>query len=268
MRGRGIRAFVGAQVVLATALLAAPAAAAPADFPHGTVEHRFTTTAPGAPSGFTYAARYHAAGDPDARPPYMRRMIFYNESGVSYDTSVPDRCTASDIELALRGAAACPAGSRLGGGESETAFDGGPVQRVQLDFFNNTDEQIILARSPVVTSVARGRIHPDGSVEFASPTCWPTVGPVGCPVDNVLQIASTMNVPAYTRTAADGSTRSWLTTPAACPDSGAWRDTIRFWWADGSEDSVAIQNPCALRPEAKIADDRLTGRASDRRHGR
>jgi hypothetical protein len=116
---------------------------------------------------------------------------------------------------------------------------GGPPQTVAIDFFNNTNEQIILARSPLVSTVARGRIHPDGSVEFASPTCYPSVGPAGCPVDNVLQIASRVSVPPYTN-----ASGSWLTTPSSCPADGAWRNTIRFWWADGTEDAVAVENPC------------------------
>ena len=81
MRGRVV---LGGLAVAAA--LAAPAAAEPVDFAHGTAERRLTTTAPGAPSGFTYVARYHAANDPGARPPYMRRMISYNESGLRYDT--------------------------------------------------------------------------------------------------------------------------------------------------------------------------------------
>jgi hypothetical protein len=236
--------------VVALAAAATPVAAAPVDFPHGTVEQNLTRTVPGAPTGFTYTGRYHAAGDPSARPPYMRRMISYNPDGRRFDTSVPERCTASDIELAARGAEACPAGSRLGSGRTETAFMGGAPMTVDLDMFNNTDEQVIVARSPFVATVARGRIHPDGSVEFASPTCWPTVGPIGCPVDSVLQIASEMNAPAYTRTDG-GVTRSWMTTPAKCPKSGRWHTPIRWWWADGSVDTAVIAHPCK-RPKPKL----------------
>ena len=238
-------------VVAGLCALSAPASAAPVAFPHGTVDHRLTTAQPNAPSGFVYEARYHAANDPSARPPYMRKMIFDNQSGLRYDTSVPDRCTASDLELALRGPDACPPGSRLGEGSTETAFGDGEAQDTRLDFFNNTNEQIILARSPIVTTVARGKIHPDGSVEFASPTCWPTVQPAGCPVDTVLQIASKMNVPAYTR-----GKRSWLTTPRTCPKSGFWRNTIRFWWADGTEDAVVVKNRCSRRAARRRASAR------------
>jgi hypothetical protein len=219
---------------------AGSASAEPVSGPHQVVDQRFTTTQPGAPSGFDFDATYHAAGDPEGDPPYMRRMISYNPAGLRYDTSVPERCSASDLELAVRGPAACPEGSRLGGGETDTKFMGSSPSTVQLDFFNNTDEQIILARSPLVTTVARGRIHPDGSVEFASPTCYPTVGPAPCPVDNVLQLRSSMRVPAYT----DSSGGSWLTTPPECSPDGRWRTPIRWWWADGSEETVVTEQPC------------------------
>ena len=102
--------------------LAAVAAAEPVGFRHGTVDQQFTTTQPGAPSGFTFAGSYHAAGDPNGDPPYMRRMVFYSPPGTRYDTSVPDRCTASDLELETQGPSACPAGSVLGKGSSETRF--------------------------------------------------------------------------------------------------------------------------------------------------
>jgi hypothetical protein len=227
------------------AAMAGPASAEPVSFRHGTLDHRFTTTEPGAASGFAYDARYHGADDPGSRPPYMRRMLSENATGVRYDTSVPDKCTASDVELATRGAAACPPGSKLGDGQTETSFMGGPPQTVAIDFLNNTNEQIIIARSPLVATVARGQIHPDGSVEFASPTCFPSVGPAGCPVDNVLQIASTVTVPPYTN-----ASGSYLTTPSTCPADGVWRNPIHFWWADGTEDTVVATAPCTPPPPA------------------
>jgi hypothetical protein len=94
-----------------------------------------------------------------------------------------------------------------------------------------------------VATVARGRIHPDGSVEFASPTCYPALQPPGCPVDSVLQLRSSVAVPPYTRPV-DGVVRSWLTTPPKCPASGRWKGAIRLWWADGTEDTVVTQYAC------------------------
>jgi len=249
MRGRGVRRGLLTLLVAASAAAWPGAAAAePVSFPRGTIDQRLTTTQPNAPSGFSFDGRYHAEGDPDGDPPYMRRMRFWPPRGQRYDTSVPERCSASDVQLAVFGAAACPEGSRLGGGTTDTKFLGRFESSVELDFFNNTDEQIILARSPFVATVARGRIHPDGSVEFASPTCYPALQPPGCPVDSVLQIRSSIEVAPYTRTV-DGVVRSWLTTAPKCPKSGVWRGTVRLWWADGSEDTAATQYPCT-RPHS------------------
>jgi hypothetical protein len=229
-------------LVAAIAVLAAPAAAAPVSGPHEVVDNQLTTTQPDASAGFHYTGRYHAAGDPSGDPPYMRRMISYSPPGMRFDTSVPDRCTASDLELALRGVAACPPGSRIGGGTVDGKFMGS-ANTLDVDFLNNTDEQIIVARSPLFASVSRGTIHPDGSVEFASPTCFPALQPPGCPVDNALQLGSDITVAPLTRTV-DGESRSYLTTPPSCPEAGHWETPIRFWWADGSVDTVVTRQPC------------------------
>ncbi len=119
MRTRPVRARVATKLLLGVVVVLPPSAAAePVDFPHGTIDQILTTTRPNTPTGFHFIGRYHAAGDRDAPPPYMRKMISYG--GPRRDTSVPERCTASDLELAVSGAAACPDGSRLGrGGEPE-----------------------------------------------------------------------------------------------------------------------------------------------------
>jgi hypothetical protein len=241
MGERARRVGLIVQLALSVACaLAAGAAAAPVSGPHETVDDQLTATRPSSPSGFSFTGRYHAAGDEKAYPPYMRKMVFYSPPGLRYDTRVPDRCTASDVELAVSGAAACPPGSRLGGGEASSVFMGSFPSTVEADFLNNANEQIIIARSPVLTSVVRGHIHPDGSVEFAAPTCFPSAGGAPCPVDDALQVASAIRVPAYTRP--DG--RSYLTTPPKCPSSRRWHTTIRWWWSDGTTDAVVADHPC------------------------
>lgn len=246
MRARVARSVVAAKLLLAVAVVVPPSATAvPSDFARGTIDQTLTTTRPNAPTGLHFVARYHAAGDPDAPPPYMRKMTF--SGGPTRDTSVPERCTASDIELAVSGAAACPPGSRLGGGTSDGLFMGSFPTKVELDVFNNTAEQIMVLRSPGLASVSRGRIRADGSVEFASPTCFPSHA--GCPVDNALQLRSDVKLEPYT-VVRNGKARSYLTTPSKCPKSRRWTTTVRFWWADGSEDTVTIRQPCK-RPKAK-----------------
>jgi len=251
LRQRAVRAGLLIQLSLASVgAVAGSAAGNPVSGPHETIDNRLTTTQPNAPSGFAFDGTYHAAGNPRGNPPYMRRMIFYNRSGTRYDTSVPARCSASDVELEMRGAAACPAGSRIGGGMSTALFMGRFSSTVQVDFFNNTNQQIILARSPFVSTVARGRIFPDGSTEFASPTCFPYVPPAGCPVDTLLQMKSSITVPPFTKTS-NGVTRSYLTTPRTCPATGRWNSPVRLWWADGTVDTVVIPQPCTRPRESR-----------------
>jgi hypothetical protein len=181
----------------------------------------------------------------------MRRMTFYPPAGTRYDTSLPDRCTASDLELEARGAAACPAGSKIGAGHTNgimyepianafafTSYDN------PLDILNNANEQImVISTGGLGYTVVRGRMQPGGSVEFAAPTCFP-VPPTGVPCarDHVLQLGSSTSMPRYTR-----NDRAYWTTPPTCPKRRYWRTRVTFWWADGSVDTVSTDQPCRRR---------------------
>ena len=236
---------IGACLLLLGAAGACPAGAAakPVTFPHGTIDLTYTATKPASPTGSSFTARYHAAGDPEASPPYMRRMTFHLPRGMRYDTSVPERCKASDLELALRGSAACPPGSRLGRGTADALVMERYPSTVEVDTFNNEGEQVMLARTPFFTTVIRGRIGAGGSsITFESPTCFPSV-PTGCPVDNVRQLGSSVTTPPYRRSV-DGTVRSYVTTPSRCPKSRHWRGVLDFWWDDGSSDTVVTRQPC------------------------
>jgi hypothetical protein len=231
-----------------TAAWPACAAAAPVSGPHGTIDHQFTTKLPGKPTGSTFTGTYHAAGDPSGDPPYMRRMTFYPPKGMRYDTTVPERCTASDAELQLRGAAACPEGSRLGGGTGRGKFMDNETE-LRIDVFNNAGEQVMVTSSPLVATVGRGKFGPGGSITYETPTCFPAVGPGPCPVDSALQLGAAVTLKPYTRTSG-GVTRSYLTTPPKCPRSGRWRGPVRFWWADGTGETIVTEQRCR-RPAAR-----------------
>ena len=246
-------AAVTVQLVLALcALLPALARAEPASGPREDLDQTFTATKPGKPTGLGFSGSYHAPGDPNANPPYMRRMVFFPPKGMRYDTSVPDRCTATDIELEVRGPDACPDGSRIGKGTTEGIFYQPIAHAFEMSHYkngltivNNANEQIMLVESEGWT-VARGHFRPDGSVEFASPTCFPAPPAGQCVDDYVLQLRSATTIPAYTKRSAAG-VRSYATTPPTCPKRRYWQTRIRFWWADGSVDTVAPRQPCTKR---------------------
>ena len=96
-------------------------------------------------------------------------MILYPPRGMRYDTSVPERCTASDLELQFSGPDACPEGSRLGGGTTEGIFQFPVANDLVLDRYthtvdvmNNENEQIVLVKAEGY-AVVRGRSRPDGA---------------------------------------------------------------------------------------------------------
>ena len=228
-------------VLLVVASIAGSPAAAGAnrvEFEHGVLKQRLTTRMPDSPTGANFMASYHAADDPDRDPPLMDGMTSYPARGFRYDTDVPAQCTASDQELALLGAEACPPESRIGGGSVRSKFMGFENE-TSVETFNNAGEQIMIVRSPFVATIARGRIKPDQSVEWRSPRCYPALSSGDCPVDNVLQLGSSIKFEPYVR---DG--RSYMTTPPRCPRSRRWRSRIRFWWADGSTYTVPVRVRC------------------------
>src|SRR5690242_19232614 len=202
-----MRLVRGARVLLIALAFALPASAAaqPGSGPRETVDQGFTTMRPGAPTGLTFSAAYHAAGDPKGTPPYMRRMVFYPPPGMRYDTSVPEQCTASDLELSVRGPDACPAGSRLGTGTTEGIFYEPFRHDFVVDQFkhdltvlNNAGEQILLVKAEGY-SVTRGKVNPDGSIDFHPPTCFPTPPTGQCADDYVLQLKASTVLQAITR---------------------------------------------------------------------
>jgi hypothetical protein len=250
MRQRGVQVCLLVHLFAAlSALWAAGAAAEAGSGPRETVDQTFTTTHPNSPTGVDFSGRYHAAGDEDGNPPFTRRIVVTPPPGMRYDTGVPDRCSASDFELSMNGPAACPAGSRLGGGTTYGVFMAPLAHSIVLDRYthtldvmNNTNEQIILIKAEGY-AVVRGQIRPDGSIEFNPPTCFPTPPTGQCVDDHVLQLGTSTSLPPYTRTS-DGSVRSYATTPPTCPASGYWTTTVGLWWSDGSVDDVATTQPC------------------------
>jgi hypothetical protein len=251
MRNLSLRAGVTAGLLcVLSALMATGAAARPGSGPRETVDQRFTTARPGAPTGVDYSARYHAPGDESASPPTLQRIVVEPPRGTRYDTGVPDLCEASDVELQMRGPAACPDGSRLGDGTTEGLLLAPLADDFVIDHFkhnvyvlNNTNEQIVLVESEGFT-VVRGRVEPNGTVVWEPTTCFPPLPAGGCADDNIIQLATTTLLPPYTTTAPDGDIRSYTTTPPRCPKRGHWRTKVGFWWADGSVDRVVTTQAC------------------------
>lgn len=226
---------------LCTVLLAALAAAAPAQAeggPRQTFDARFASSEPGTASGVSLAIDYVNPGDPAAKPHAVERVVLEPPAGAVVDTSVPLRCVASDLELMLFGADACPVQSRVGGGELDL-HTGLVVSHDRVTLVNAEDQLVFLttpAEAPVVSIVTRAQVREDGAVVT-------TVPPVpGVPPPDPFTALDRVRVELDRIVDADG--RGYVVTPPACPESGAWTWRASFAYRDGVMQTAESRSPC------------------------
>ena len=236
-------------VASAALLLALPGAVALAgDGSRQAASFKLTETRPAASTAARLQVDYVNPDDPAAKPPAVRQVVTILPRGARYDPSVPGSCTASDAELTLLGAEACPRESAIGGGVV-TVNTGlpGPERIVTADveFFNNAqdpDGELIFLNT-VRGSGARTVIRADvtGRRTITDAGMLPGTPPDGGAIDTVdVRLAEVSRL-------VDGTRRSYITTPRRCPRSGVWVTRVRFTYADGVTQTVPTANPCERR---------------------
>lgn len=251
---------IAAAAAFAT-VAAAPAAAAPQ---RQTVHAELTTTRPGAPTGVRLSVDWRNPANPVGKPYAVSRMVSRLAPGHVIDTGALEQCRASNAELYARGAAACPAGSRLGGGSivSDSGGAFGPIPRFnenRVDQFNTAGGMVVVAETknaPIIPGITRVVSRPTirGNVITSN---FPTL-PGRPPPDpytalRTLRLAS----PPLVR-----GGRAYWRTPPTCSSSGRWTGSMTFTYKDGVSQTVPTVAPCS-RPA--VAPARLTLRLSGRR---
>jgi hypothetical protein len=207
----------------------------------------FVEKRPGVSSGLAFDVDYVNPSDPEGKPPAVRTVSETLAPGARFDTTVPARCDASDVQLMAQGETACPPGSTVGTGyiRIDTGFpEPNRFFDVDVTFLNNTDQLIFLSRERKTGArvVSRATIQGGHLTSTAPPL--PGTPPDGGALDVV-----------HTRFGAisrevGGERRGYITTPSACPRGGAWTNTLAFTYADGVTQTVASQSPCS-RPGAR-----------------
>ena len=89
--------------------------------------------------------------DPNAKPYGLATMVIHYPTGYTVDTTVPPQCHGTDAELLVEGPSACPAASKLGGGEALSDIGGSDpgsrYTKATTSDFNNQDEITFAART-------------------------------------------------------------------------------------------------------------------------
>lgn len=205
-------------------------------------DFRFSEQRPGVPSGITLDIDYVNPADPGGKPPAVRTVIEALAPGAGIDTSIPEQCGASDAELMLQGAGACPTASRVGTGT--IVIDTGlpePARFLNVDvtFINNAGELIFLSteRSSGARVVSRSPI--EGRTIVNSAPTLPGTLPDGAALDVVHAKLDPISREI------GGVRRGYITTPAECPAIGTWTNSIQFTYFDGVSQAVDSGSPCA-----------------------
>lgn len=224
--------LLAAAAAVATALGTAPGAdAAPANVAFG---DGFTTHSPGTVTGRNFFDEFTDPADAQAKPAPITHFHLQLPPGTRIDTAAVPQCGASDAELMLVGAGACPAGSKLGS-EVLKLDTGGPGDSrfvtADVTFVNNRDQIILISqdRSSGARVISRGTIGRD-SEDFAI-AALPGTPPDGGAVKRE-----------------DGNlhpTGPYTTTPPDCPASRAWTFTGTWTFKDGSQRTATSNYPCS-----------------------
>src|SRR5436305_1994129 len=97
-----------AAIALGAAVFMGGAGTCLAATPRQTAGLTFTAQTPGAPTGQTFTAEFQNPENPDQKPHAVARIVDHYPAGTVFDLNAAPHCTASDAELQVEGAAACP----------------------------------------------------------------------------------------------------------------------------------------------------------------
>ena len=197
----------------------------------------FSPATPGTVTTFTLRAVYRSPSGPDAKPPALTGLRVQAPAGTHFDLDGIPVCSATDTELRLQGAAACPSDSEVARG-SLTAVTGlgAPVDPVPASLVVfNTGDGVVTTVSPLGLPVvfATDRVTISGDRLEAHPPPVP-----GGPPD----MRTAVRTIEFTFPAAIG----FVTTPPTCPDTGRWRYTATIDFADGSQQTATGSIRCEL----------------------
>lgn len=232
------------RIVVATTfgivLAGGPASPAGASGLRQTAVYTFTTSIPGAPTGYQLSVDFQNPDDPGAKPYSVAEWIITLPEGTKLDDQAIPQCMASDAELYLEGADACPAASRVGGGTLITDI-GSPAGLPRngdntVTQFNGNHQYIAYAETQTPPTRAVSRTTIDGET-LTSPI--PTF-PGFPPPDPYLAFSSVrLSGPAIVN-----GGRATARTPTSCPPSGYWTTSLTFIYHDGVSQTVTSNSPC------------------------
>jgi hypothetical protein len=222
---------VASVVVLAVLGAAAAAAFASPQFA-STFELTYLPTKPATSGGIHTFMTWSDPGEPNGKPKRLTQIRFHFHPGTKIDTRALRQCRASDMDVRIQGARACPKESRLGFATSKVITKSTPADRTSIRFFNAPRQIIVLVRVEdrtlaVYRDDIRGRVV---TVNLDLPSGL-----------SLLELDATIKAHSRGR---GRNRRVYFRTPPACPPSGEWTTAVVFTYVDGSTERLVDGSPC------------------------
>ncbi|MEA2398657.1 MAG: hypothetical protein QOK25_2213 [Thermoleophilaceae bacterium] len=241
MRGPATLTKATASVAAMAAIAVVGAAAADAAVPRQVGSLTYTSKVPGTSTGLVLNFLFQNPENANQKPHAVAKMVVHSPAGSHIDTTVPPQCHASDAQLMVQGAAACPADAKIGSAVVVSDTGGsGPFPRYTrtiITDFNNQDEILAVGQNqdiPVLRPVDHTKIQGNTTT-----TNFPPI-PGAPPPDAYTPFKSFhFEFSPYVR---DG--RVYNRTPPTCPSVGYWTMTLEFTYRDGVTQSEESHSPC------------------------
>ncbi|MEK6276723.1 MAG: calcium-binding protein [Actinomycetota bacterium] len=214
----------------------------------------------------TFNIDYVNPDDANAKPIPVRTIISRLAEGTQIDTSVPEQCTAADVQLMLLGPDVCPAKSRVGFGYAriDTGFSGSSrFLENDLVLFNRDGQLIVLFTERGTGARLVSRCPIEGRRVTCSAPPLPGTPPDGGAVDVVQE-----RLFEVTKSVGNAR-RGYITTPGECPGGQGWTNLASFGYADGASQTVETKSSCSAGggKSGRCANDWNGSRKADRHAG-
>jgi hypothetical protein len=218
-------------LILCTGLAVAAGAYASSQFT-STFELSYLPSKPAASGGIETFMTWSDPGESGGKPKRITRIQFHFHPGTKIDTRALKQCRASDTDVRIQGARACPKASRLGFATSRVTTGVTPPDQTQITFFNAPRQIIVLVRVEgrtlaVYRDDIKGRVV---TVNLDLPSGL-----------SLLELRATIKPHVKGR---GKKRRVYFRTPSVCPPSGEWTTTVIFTYIDGSSQQLADGSPC------------------------
>ena len=221
-----------------TVLGAATAAVALASSQATIFSFKQSARAPGASTGITFKVEF---GDPDAAnglPSGLKDFKITMPKGAKIDPAGATQCKASNADIMSKGAAACPASSRIGTGKA-TATDGNATVNVEGFVFNEK-------ASGKPSWLFLFLINDAFAAAFDAPVKGNTLSAKGLTgaVPGGLLVTKFSGTIAKHSKGKGKKKHNLITAPSVCPKSKKWTNKASWTFVDGTKDTSTSTSPC------------------------